>query len=61
MRNNLKFSTKIKFAEDCCFFIDYCLKNPTITILNEPLYYYRVNTQNSLIKKPDTVSNLFWV
>ena len=60
-KNNLKFSTKIKFAEDCCFFIDCCLKNPTITILNEPLYYYRVNTQNSLIKKPDTVSNLFSV
>lgn len=55
----VEFPINISHAEDCCFIIDCCLHNPKITILNEPLYYYCLNTQNSLIKKSDSVKEFF--
>lgn len=56
---DIKFPSDIFIAEDCCFFINCCFKNPTISILNKGLYYYFINSQNSLSKRSDSTKELF--
>ena len=55
----LRFPISIRLCEDMCFFYNLCLKNPKITVLSLPFYYYRINTQNSLIKRPDAIKMLY--
>lgn len=55
------FPESVTFGEDICFFYKYCLQNPKISILPQAFYYYRMNVANSLIKRPDTIKELYRV
>ena len=46
--NNLSFIDKIKSFEDLPFSLELLFKKPTITILDDTLYYYRKNHKSSL-------------
>ena len=48
--NNIKFPIDIKCTEDKVFFIKACIYANSISAINMPLYYYRLDTENSLTK-----------
>ena len=51
-KSGINFNTNIKVAEDAFFCIQLSRKMKRVSILNEPLYNYRLNNQ-SLVKKYD--------
>lgn len=50
LNNNIEFPVNIHHGEDRYFFIKSCTIAKTVSFLNEYLYYYRVDTPNSLTK-----------
>ncbi len=57
--NNITFPENIRLGEDMCFYYSICMTNPTITIIPEAFYYYRINTENSLVKRPNAMYLLY--
>ena len=46
LKNNLSFS--LKKRDDCFFFYELILANPKIIFNNEPIYFYRIEREDSL-------------
>ena len=52
---NLRFDTKLNFAEDTKFVLDYLNQTSgTISFVNQPLYIYNFGTENSTMQKTAT-------
>lgn len=49
-KNKIYYESDVKFAEDFRFNIEYLKHVNTVCLIHEPVYYYRVDTQNSLSK-----------
>lgn len=58
IKNNIKFQEGRIFAEDFIFNLEYLYYIKAVAIINKSLYYYRVETLNSLSK--DTKSPEYW-
>jgi glycosyltransferase involved in cell wall biosynthesis len=50
LNNKIKFKENQIFAEDFMFNIEYLYHVSDITVIKEPLYFYRIDTENSLTK-----------
>lgn len=48
--NNIRYESDVKFAEDFRFNLEYLKHVRCVSLIHEPVYYYRVDTQNSLSK-----------
>ncbi len=48
--NNIRYESDVKFAEDFRFNLEYLKYVKHVSLIHEPVYYYRVDTQNSLSK-----------
>lgn len=51
VENGLRFETKMNYAEDFCFNLSYLQYIDSVQIIDECLYYYRMDVQNSLTYK----------
>ena len=49
---SIEFDTTVLVGEDALFNVNLCKKIDEVLILNEPLYYYRLNL-NSVVRKYD--------
>ena len=49
--NNIVFNEKIKYGEDMIFMIDTIFNCNKILLIDNPLYFYRVNNKDSIMHK----------
>ena len=50
IKNEILFNEKIRYAEDMVFNLKAILSAQYIYLINKPLYYYRVNNPNSIMR-----------
>ena len=53
--NNINFPENISVGEDICFIYNLLLYSPLLTIMTDPFYYCRKNSNGSLSKSPDAI------
>lgn len=49
--NNILFNEKIEYGEDACFVYEYISNINNLQIINQPLYYNDISSQDSLSRK----------
>lgn len=57
--HDIRFEAEVAFAEDYRFNLEYLKYVNTVSLIHVPVYYYRIDTRESLSKKRRDL-NVFW-